>query len=267
MDLKLSGRKALITGGSRGIGFACARLLASEGVEVALVGRDTKSLERAAEEIGRQGGPTAVALAADLRESAEVDKAAAAALDKLGRIDILVNSAGDAQGGVFWELSDEDWIRSLELKFYATIRMMRAVIPAMRGRGYGRIVNIVGAAGRQPEAGFLPVAAANAALLAVTKGLADEVGKDGIVVTAVNPGLTRTDRYRRRLERKSAQSGRDLAAVTTEFETEAKARTPLCRIGEAEDVAAWVAFLASDRASHFTGQSITVDGGTNRVPG
>ncbi len=267
MDLGLAGKVAVVTGGSRGIGFAAAKALAGEGAQAVLVARDPDRLERACAELAAAGSGTAWAVPADLSQPGGEREAVERILARHGRIDVLVNSAGSALGGDFCALSEEDWQHSLALKFHGSVRMMRAVVPAMRAQGGGRIVNVVGSAGRQPEARQLPVAAANAALLAVTRGLADELGPDGIVVVAVNPGVTRTERFDRRMKRLAAASGRDEEEVRRAFEAELIAHTPLGRLGEAEDLGQWIAFLASGRARHFTGGSITVDGGFNRVPG
>ncbi len=266
MDFQLSGKTALITGGSRGIGFAAAKSLAAEGARIALSARDPAQLQRAKEELSGIGLPV-LTIPSDLTVSGDEIRIMEAVMAEFGRLDILVNSAGAAQGGVFWKLSDEDWQNNLALKLFGTIRMMRAAIPVMLEQGYGRIVTIAGAAGRQPEAHLMPVGVANAGLYAITRALADELGPHGIVLTALNPGVTRTDRFINRLKNRAQKEGRTLEEIQTETENHILEQTPLRRIGTAEDIAAWITFLASDRAAHFTGQSITVDGGLNRPPG
>lgn len=265
MDLKLSGKIALITGGSRGIGFAGAKALADEGAKIAIAARDEARLKQAKSELA--GAGDVLTIAADLTKTGEEIRIMDAVMAKFGRLDILVNSAGAAQGGVFWKLSDEDWQANLGLKLFGTIRMMRAAIPVMLKQHYGRIVTIAGAAGRQPEARLLPVGVANASIYILTRALADELGPEGIVATAINPGVTRTDRFINRLKVRAEKEKRTLQDVQAETEKHIREQTPLRRVGTAEDIAAWVAFLASDRAAHFTGQSITVDGGLNRPPG
>jgi 3-oxoacyl-[acyl-carrier protein] reductase len=257
LDLKLDGKIALVTGGNKGLGAASARALAADGTNLFLTARNQADLDAVAAEIG---GETAV-LACDLTDADGADRVAAAALERFGRIDILVNCAGASQGGVFWEIPDQVWQDSLELKLMANVRMMRAVIPTMRAQKYGRIVNVIGNNGRQPSPRLLPGSAANAALLAVTKGLADEVAGEGIVVNAVNPGPTRTERWNTLMANLAASSGRDVDEVEQDF----KSQIPMDRLGAPEEIAGIVAFLASDAAANMTGTSITADGGWTKA--
>ena len=257
MDLKLDGKIALVTGSNKGLGAASARTLAADGAKLFLTARNQADLEAVAAEIG---GETAV-LARDLTDADGADRVAAAALDRYGRIDILVNCAGASQGGLFWEIPDQVWQDSLELKFMANVRMMRAVIPAMRAQQYGRIVNVIGNNGKQPSPRLLPGSAANAALLAVTKGLADEVAGDGIVVNAVNPGPTRTERWNTLMANLAAASDRSVDEVEQDF----MSQNPMNRLGAPEEIAGIVAFLASDAAANMTGTSITADGGWTKA--
>ena len=257
MELNLKGRVALVTGGNKGLGAASARQLAAEGAHLFLTARDTGELSAIAEDLADMHAAEVATLATDLTDHGAADEVAAAAIDRYGRIDILVNSAGASQGGVFWEIEDRVWLDSLELKFLATVRMMRAVIGHMRAQAYGRIVTIVGSAGRQPDSRLLPGAAANAALLAVTKGLADEVAPDGIVINAINPGPTRTERWHTLMRNLAASSGRTVDDIEGDF----IGKIPMNRLGEPEEIARLVAFLASDAAANMTGTSLTADGG------
>ncbi len=188
-------------------------------------------------------------------------RVAAAAQDSFGRIDILVNCAGASQGGVFWDIPDEVWEDSLALKFMGTVRMIRAALPAMRAQKYGRIVTLVGNTGRQPNPRMLPGAAANAALLAVTKGLAEEVAGDGVVINAVNPGPTRTERWQTLMQNLAASTGRSVADVEGDFMQE----IPMARLGEPDEIARLIAFLASDAAANMTGTSVSADGGWTKA--
>ena len=262
MDLKLEGKIALVTGASRGLGAATARLLAAEGARLALSARNADTLEATAADIRTASGAEVATVAQDLTEPGATDKVAAAALDTYGRIDILVNSAGAARGGVFWEISDEVWEQSLALKFFATMRMIRAVLPAMRTRKYGRIVTIVGNGGCQPGPRALPGGTANAALLALTSGLAREIAPDGIFINAVNPGPTMTDRWTGLFADMSSRTGRPMEALKAEVEE----NIPLGRFGDPDEIARAVAFLASDCASNITGTSILCDGGEVMAP-
>lgn len=257
VDLQLSGKSALITGGSAGIGLAVARGLLAEGCRVIIVGRSAERLAQARQACIDDRLST---ISADL-STADGAAAVMAQIAPIGVPDILVNCAGAAQGGLFWELSDQIWDDALALKFMGTIRMLRAVVPLMVQRGSGHVVNVVGNNGRQPAARLLPGSAANAALLAVTKGLADEVARSGVVINAVNPGPTRTGRWQAIMERQSAASGRSAAAV----EAEHVAQIPSGRLNEPDEIARYIVFLCSPLASAAVGTSITMDGGATRA--
>jgi len=257
MDLNLKGKVAVVTGGNRGLGAAGARMLASEGALVFLTARDGEKLEQQADAIASDFGTEVAYLACDLTEADACDNVVKAALDKFGRVDILVSAAGASQGGLFWEIPDQVWQDSFDLKFMATVRMMRAVMAPMREQGYGRIVAVVGNTAKQPSPRMLPGAAVNAALLTVVKGLADEVAGNGIVVNALNPGPTRTERWTNMMISLAEQSGRSVDEVEGDFVD----NIPMNRLGAPEEVARLIAFLASDMAANMTGTSITADGG------
>lgn len=261
MDLRLRGRVAVITGGSKGLGAASARLLAEEGAKLVLAARDGTPLDALAEQLRSASGADVTGVPVDLTTADGADAVAERALEAFGRIDILVNSAGSSQGGVFWEVSDDVWEQSLALKFLGTVRMIRAVIPTMRQQKYGRIVTIVGNTGRQPNPRMLPGAAANAALLAVTKGLAEELAADGIVINAVNPGPTRTERWTTLMTNLARQSGRTVEEVEAGFMED----IPMQRLAAPEEIARYIVFLASDAAANMTGSSITADGGWTKA--
>jgi NAD(P)-dependent dehydrogenase (short-subunit alcohol dehydrogenase family) len=257
MDLNLTGKVALITGASRGLGAATARLLAAEGARLALSARSAEMLDATAADILAASGTEVATFAQDLMEPDGADKVAAWAIGEFGHLDILVNSAGAAQGGIFWEIPDQVWEDGLGLKFFANMRMIRAVLPHMRERKYGRIVTIAGGGGVQPQPRALPGGVANAALLALTSGLSREVVRDGIFINAVNPGPILTERWTNRFEAQAAESGRP----AQDFQAQVVANIPMGRMGEAVEVARAVAFLASDCASNTTGTSILCDGG------
>jgi NAD(P)-dependent dehydrogenase (short-subunit alcohol dehydrogenase family) len=261
MDLGLNGKTALITGASRGIGAATATLLAAEGVDLALVARDGERLDAQAAKLRRAHGVRVTPIAIDLTEPAAAPTAYRTAMQALGSLDLLVNSVGASQGGRFWDLDDAVWEASFQLKFMGTVRMMRAVVPDMVARRSGRIVTIIGNAGKQPSARQLPGAAANAALLAITKGLADDVAPYGVIVNAVNPGPTRTDRLTTLMANQAAQTGRRI----DEIEADLVAQIPLGRLGEPDEMARLVVFLCSPAAMQVTGTSLTADGGTTRA--
>ena len=256
MDLQLGGKLALIMGGSAGIGLAVAQGLLAEGCRVVVVGRSAERLAQAKTTCG-DGLAT---IAADLSQPDGASTVLQQAL-RLGTPDILVNCAGAAQGGLFWELADPVWDEAFALKFMGAVRMMRAVVPLMVQRGSGHVVNVVGNNGRQPHARLLPGSAANAALLAVTKGLADEVAGSGVVINAVNPGPTRTGRWQGIMERQAAASGRSAAEV----EKDHMRMIPAGRLNEPDEIARYIIFLCSPLASAAIGTSITIDGGATKA--
>jgi len=258
MQLGLKDKVALIFGGSRGIGLATANVLAAEGARLALAARRLDSFAGVPPELA---GPMTLHLAADLTQRNEAEQAVQAALEKFGRIDILVISAGAAQGGVFWELEDEIWEHALALKFMGMLRALRAVAPVMRDQGAGRIVVVVGNAGRQPNKRMLPGASANAACLAVVRGLAEELAPSGIQVNAVNPGPTRTDRWTTQMQVLAASADTSASAVEDEF----RAAIPLGRLNEPTEIARLIAVLASDVSGATTGTSLTIDGGMTKA--
>ena len=247
----------LITGASRGLGAASARLLAAEGAKLVLTSRTHAELDALANELHGKHGMAALALSVDLTQDSAADDAVKKTLAQFGHIDVLINSAGASQGGLFWEIADRVWQESFDLKVMGTIRMMRAVMPTMIAQKYGRIVNIVGNTGLQPSPRLLPGAAANAALLAVTRGLGEEAAPHGVVVNAVNPGPTRTERWTTLMNRLAQSSGRTIADVEKDYTSQ----IPLGKLGEPDDIAGLIVFMASDRAANMIGTSVTADGG------
>jgi 3-oxoacyl-[acyl-carrier protein] reductase len=248
---------ALITGASRGMGATSARLLAAEGVKLVLAARSTNDLNALAADLHTKHGTESLVLPVDLTQENSAETAAAEAVKTFGRIDILINSAGASQGGLFWEIADRVWQESFDLKVMGTVRMMRAVIPTMLAQKYGRIVNIVGNTGLQPSPRLLPGSAANAALLAITRGVGEELAPQGVVVNAVNPGPTRTERWTTLMNRLAQSSQRTVADVEKDYTSQ----IPLGKLGEPEDIAGLIVFLASDRAANMIGTSVTADGG------
>jgi 3-oxoacyl-[acyl-carrier protein] reductase len=257
MDLGLAGRVAIVTGGSRGIGRACAASLLGEGAAVALVSRDADRLETSRAALVEASGGRAIAVPADLRSDEAVRAMVERVRAELGRIDILINAAATVIPIAFSELTEERWREVFEQKLNGYARCLRHVIPVMRAQRSGSIVNISGLAARQPQATTIPVSVNNAATLSLTKGLANDLAKDGIRVNAVIPHIIDTDRQ--------DETMREWAAITGQTEAglraERVAKIPLGRMGRAEEVGDVVAFLASDRASFVTGAAWHVDGG------
>lgn len=258
IDLKLENKVAIITGGSLGLGAETARQMAAEGAKLVLVSRPEDSLDPISNELA---DCDMLAIYDNLTDPEAPVRIAAETERKYGRIDILANCAGAAQGGIFWEIPDKVWEQAFSLKFFGTMRMIRAVIPRMRKQKYGRVVTIVGDTGKQPNPRLLPGSASNAALLALIKGLADEVGGEGISVNAVNPGPTRTGRVTTLFNNLVRDTGKTLEEIEAEFTKD----SPFKTMGEPVEVARVIVFLASDAASNITGTSILTDGGRSRA--
>lgn len=260
MDLGLRDRVALVTGASRGIGRAVALALATEGARIAMCARDGARLDAEAADIRAKSAAEVFTVAADLGTLAETTHAVERARERFGRIDILVNNAGAIRAGDFLTIPDEQWITDWNLKLLGYIRMTRAVFPIMRAQGGGRIVNIIGAAARNPTEAYLPGGAANAALVNFTKGFADLGAKSNILVTAVSPAATRTERWESILAAEAKAQNKTIDQVRAERE----GAYPLGRIALPEEIADLVCFLVSARASFLTGICITIDGGATR---
>jgi 3-oxoacyl-[acyl-carrier protein] reductase len=252
VDLGLTGRRAIITGASRGIGAATARALVAEGAEVGLVGRDHAALAAVADAVG--GATVAVA---DLSTADGVRDAIADCIDGLGGVDILVNNAGASPTGTIDDVTDEQWQSSFDLKLMGYLRCMRAVLPAMRAPGSGRIVNVGGTAGIRATPGYA-LAALNAAVVHLTRTTAEHVGPDGITVVSLHPGPTMTDRLRTMLARGAEAAGVDVDEFAA---THIAPALPLRRVGTADEVARMIVVLASDAGSWITGGGVTIDGG------
>jgi NAD(P)-dependent dehydrogenase (short-subunit alcohol dehydrogenase family) len=250
MDLKLAGKTALITGGSAGIGLACARTLVAEGVRVALAARDPERLAKAGKEL------KAVTFSADMTLAEDVERTARGAAEALGQIDILINCAGSAMGGNFLDVPDAAYLNAWTLKLLGYIRMTRAVVPAMIARRDGRIVNIVGGAGRTPTATFLTGSTANAALLNFTRGLAKDLAPHNVRINAISPGTTETERSERQLQAAVPAGGNLEAARAARLE-----RIPLQVMTQPDEIASMAALIVSDRMASMTGAEVLVDGG------
>jgi NAD(P)-dependent dehydrogenase (short-subunit alcohol dehydrogenase family) len=260
MDLGLTGQVALITGGSDGLGRATAERLAAEGAAVVVCGRRPAPLDAVADAIRGRGGQ-ALAVAADVTRPADLERLVGTTLDRLGRLDVLVNNAGTSAAHAFEAVDDQAWHDDLDLKLFAAIRLIRLAVPAMRRAGGGRIVNVLNIGAKAPAARSLPTAASRAAGLALTKALSRELAPDGIRVNAVCIGLVKSGQWARRWEKAGRPGTLDEFYRTLARER----RVPLGRIGEAAELADLVAFLVSDRAAYITGVAINVDGGLSEV--
>ena len=259
MELGLSGKVALVTGASEGLGRAISLRLAAEGMAVAVAARNGDRLRTLAGEIAAKGGRCLVH-PADLRLAGAPAEFAAAAEERFGGIDLVVNNAGATLRGDFLQLTEEQWQDGFALKFFGTVRLCRAAWPSLAARG-GVIVNIAGVGGRTGSADFTIGGAVNAAVLNLTKSLADRGVKDGVRVHALNPGFIRTGRLGRRVEQLAATQG----ISADEARKRLSGAAGIARLGEPEEIASVVAFLAGPQASYMQGAIVDVDGGMTRT--
>jgi NAD(P)-dependent dehydrogenase (short-subunit alcohol dehydrogenase family) len=243
-------RTALVTGSSRNIGRALALQFACAGCNVVLNARSAEGLEPVAAEVRAAGGEALVG-AADVRVGAAVSDVVARATEAFGGVDVLVNNAVVRAHTPIEEMQDEDWQRVLDVALTGAFNTIRAVLPGMRARGWGRIVNMAGVAGQKGAANRAGVATAKAGLIGLTKAVAHETAADGITVNAISPGMIATDR-------RHVTDGSPLAAEHYERET---AQTPVGRMGTTEEIAGTCLFLCSDAAAYITGQTVAVNGG------
>jgi len=261
LDLELTDKVAFVTGASKGIGRQVARHLAAEGADVVITARTPGPLEAAAREIEQGSGRTIVPLAGDMSRSEDVVRCVDWTLERFGKIDILVTCAGSSPGGLLEELTEEQWLSSLNLKFMGYVRSVRAVIPHMRERGEGAIVLVVGNDGLKPSYWEMTAGVANAADINFASSVAEQYGRHGVRINTVNPGPVNTDRWDG-LEKAFA---RDKKVDQTKAHQLALDSIPFGRICEPEEVAALVTFLASPRARFINGAHIPIDGAQRKA--
>ena len=260
MDLQLKNKTALVTGASAGIGKGIARMLAREGVDVAICSRRPEAIAAAAAEISAETGRKIIGIAADLTNDEDARSFVAKGHEALGRVDIMVNNAGSSPGGVLEHLSEADWAQSLQLKFMGYVRCLRYVLPLMLRQGGGRVVNLIGNDGVKPSYWEIAPGAANAAGQNLTLSLAGQYGRHGISFCAVNPGPVRTERW----DGLVRAMARDMKLSYDEANSLAPASIPLGRIAEVEEVAALVVMLASPLMHMVNGTMIEIDGGQDK---
>ena len=256
MELGLTDRVCLVTGSTAGIGLATARILAAEGARVVVTGRDDGRVGRAKEETG-----AALGIATDLSRPAEPARVVAEVEDALGRIDCLVNNVGTARQVGFEELTEADWEATWQLNVMSYVRAIRAVVPGMRERGGGRIVNVSSTAGKRPSTGMPDYSVSKAAVLSLSRLVADLYAKDGILCNAVTPGPTASPAWLAPsglADQAAERSGKDREDVLAGV----GAGRPLGRLAEPAEIAAVIVFLCSNRAEYVTGAAWSVDGGT-----
>jgi 3-oxoacyl-[acyl-carrier protein] reductase len=257
LDLGLKGRVAIIAGGSRGIGKACAEELLAEGAFAVLVSKNPDINASAVRDLGKVHPGRVLGVPADLSDDGAIAAMTTQVVERYGRIDILVNSAATVIPQDFFKMDDGQLTDLLEQKFNPAARCIRHAVPSMRKRKWGRIINISGLAGRQPHFAVVPAALNNSAMLNLTKALAAELTKDNILVNAVVPYIIDTERQ--------DETMREWAQMTGQTEAEVRkqrvSRIPVGRMGRPDEVAAVVAFIASERSSYVVGTAWYVDGG------
>ncbi|HEY3064655.1 MAG TPA: SDR family oxidoreductase [Methylomirabilota bacterium] len=256
MDLGLRGKTALVTAASKGMGKACALGFAGEGARVAMCARTENDLRAAADEVRSKTGAEVLAVPADVTRAADVERLVRRANEQFGGVDILVANAGGPPRGRFDELTDEQWTAAFELSLLSVVRLVRAVLPTMRQRRWGRILTIQSTSVKQPIDSLLLSNGVRPGVAGLMKTLASEVGKDNILVNTVCPGRILTDRFL------GGAKGSGLSPE--QYVARHSGDIPLGRVGTPEEFANVVLFLASERASYVTGVTIQVDGGVVR---
>jgi 3-oxoacyl-[acyl-carrier protein] reductase len=257
MDLGLSNRVALVAASSQGLGLATAEAFAAEGCRVAMCARNQRALAAGAEKIKQTHNVEVLTEALDVTHPAAVSRFVTTVVDRFGSIDICVTNAGGPPAKGFLAASLEDWQHAIDANFLSTVYLARAVIPHMQRKKFGRIITITSITTKQPVADLVLSNAVRAAVVGLVKSLANEFGKDGILVNNVGPGFTATDRLKELAKARSSATGRSEQEI---FEAWA-ADAPLKRLGDPRELAETIVWLASERASYITGQTVLVDGG------
>lgn len=257
MDLGLRGKVALVAAASKGLGRAVAEELAAEGASLVICARGEESLEKARSEIAGATGAQVIAVAGDVSRADDVARIAGAGLDQFGRIDILVTNAGGPPSGKVESLTPEMWQSAVDLTLMSVVNLTTQVLPGMKERKWGRIININSIAAKQPVDGLMLSNSIRSAVTGFARTLANEVATYGITVNSILAGYTRTLRVEQLAEAASKREGVSREAALGRWEAE----IPMGRLGEPREFAALAAFLASERASYITGSSIAVDGG------
>jgi NAD(P)-dependent dehydrogenase (short-subunit alcohol dehydrogenase family) len=262
MELGLAGRRAIVTGGSKGLGQAIAGELMAEGADVTICSRHAGELEAAAAELGKQtlaGAGTVLAMPCDVTDPRQVTTFVDAATNAMGGLDVLVNNAGGARPGQFATLTDTDWQEDIETKLFSQIRCTRAALPYLRQSTAPRVININAVYGRYPDPLFLASSVNRASCLSLTKALSMELGREGILVNSVNIGFVTTPQWENIHRRRAPDT-----PAEEFFGQLAADEVPLGRFGRPDEVAGLVTFLASERASYIAGASIDVAGGMGK---
>src|SRR5215470_17496248 len=258
MDLGIKNRRAIVTGGGSGIGYETARQLLEEGVRVAICGRNEGKISMARDALANATGGEIHAVTADMSKEPDIERLIDSAKSTLGGVDILVNNAGTMYSGRFAALTDDSLQVQLETKLFGFMRAIRLVYPLMKAQKWGRIVNMIGGAGKEPDPYMFGSGMTNSALLNLTKSLSEEFGEDNVLVNAICPGWVDTNLWRMNAQGLSRELG-----TTSEDDARRKAarKNSLNRFGKPEELANATVFLCSERASYITGVSLNMDGG------
>lgn len=258
MQIDLNGKVAVVTGGSKGLGFAMAKEFALHGAKVVLVARDEKTLKEASADLHASVSMAKIlTVSADMSQASDVEKAYAKIMSEFHRIDIVVNNVGASAAKPFESITDEEWEMDLQIKLFSAIRLTRLAWPQMKERKWGRVLNTLAISAKAPSAGSAPSSISRAAGLALTKVLANEGAAHGILVNALLVGFIESDQW----ERKAKAQGVSTDHVLNELGK----RIPLGRAGRAEEFANLACFLASEAGSYVTGAAINVDGGLSPI--
>jgi NAD(P)-dependent dehydrogenase (short-subunit alcohol dehydrogenase family) len=260
MDIRLNGKSAIVTGGSKGLGLAIAKEFAASGADVAVLARDAATLADAKAEIAAAGGKGKIlAISCDVSKAGPIEAACAQCNSEFGKVDIFVNNAGQSTRGPSETITDAQWQADLDLKLFAQIRFCRILMPQMKARKWGRIISVLNIGAKAPGANSAPTSVSRAAQMALTKAMSMEGAPHNVLVNSLHVGIIVSDQIIRRHQREGANVSLD------EFIAQAGKGVPMGRMGKAEEFANVATFLASDAAGYVTGCAINVDGGRSPV--
>ena len=257
MDISLNGRCAIVTGGSKGIGFAIATRFATDGADVAILARGRETLDEAVKTIKGSATGRVIGVQADVSAAADIQRAYDEVMKAFGKVDIVVNNAGTSRNGAFEKLTDEILQKDLEDKLFAAIRMIRLVSPQMKERRWGRIINVLNIGAKAPRANSMPTSVSRAAGMAMTKALSQEFAPHNVLVNAMLVGFIEADQH--------VQAAKRANIPLADYVKAREKEIPLGRIGKAEEFANLACFLVSDAGGYITGTATNVDGGRSPV--
>ena len=262
MDLGLNNKIALITAASQGLGKASALSIANEGATVIICSRDKEKISKSAKEIKDKSGSEVISFQADLRNERDISKMVESIIKKYGRIDILVNNTGGPKAGFFDEINDDDWLKTFESTFLSAVRLTRHVLPSMKRNKWGRIINISSVSAKQPIDNLILSNGIRMSVHGWAKTLSNQIASENILINNVCPGFTKTERVQALVSKQA----KDLDVSEDQVVNTISSSIPAKRVGKPEELADLVTFLASEKSSYITGQSIAVDGGVSSLP-